>query len=94
VLAVSYIVGFLFFGLLSVELGAEFFIAANTALNLITVIYINRTRRDVTNHTARVEREVLPKVEHVNDVASQLDTRVPGGRRAYDIDSKCKDGDS
>lgn len=64
-------------GLVSVELGAEFFVALNTALNLATLMYMSRrVHRKVEN--------VNRKVEHIDKVADVLDTREPGGQRAYD----------
>lgn len=60
-------------GFVSIELGAEFFAAMNTALNLATIMYVRHTRKDLA-----------PKVEHIEAVANTLDTRQEGGRREHD----------
>jgi hypothetical protein len=60
-------------GLVSVELGGEFFTALNTALNFAMLAYVHKTRRELT-----------PKVNHIDKVAEVLDTRQEGGQRSYD----------
>lgn len=70
-------------GFASIELGPEFWLAVNTMLNLVTLIYVQTQHKRV--------RDIEPKVQHVEDVAAQLDTRVAGGRRDYD---PCEDGDT
>ena len=72
-------------GLVSVELGAEFFAAVNTALNLVTILWVRRTRKDTIE-------TIQPKVEHIAEVAEQLDTAKEGGRRSYDPPSGFKYG--
>jgi hypothetical protein len=61
-------------GAWNATIGPEFFTTVNTALNLITLIYLQR-------HSRRVERDIAPKVEHVNEV---LGDALPGGARRFD----------
>lgn len=64
------------FATLTVQFGPEFFVFANTALNLVTVIYVRHTNRRVQHVDERVE-----------EAAAALDTRLDGGRRKHDPSS-------